>query len=65
MVNRPININLYYPIRTFFTILSTTPHVHQAKVLKYTLNENSLFLQLVIWGIWLIFSFWGCLLFLS
>ncbi|PGC34225.1 hypothetical protein COM18_24685 [Bacillus pseudomycoides] len=41
------------------------PHRHQAKVLKYPLNENFFSLHLVILRSQLIFLFWGCLLFLS
>ncbi|QWH32108.1 hypothetical protein EXW51_30310 (plasmid) [Bacillus mycoides] len=40
------------------------PHRHQAKDLKYPLNENFLSLQLVILRSQLIFLFWVCLLFL-
>ncbi|PQZ48745.1 hypothetical protein FC700_25325 [Bacillus mycoides] len=39
------------------------PYVHQAKVLKYPLNENFLSLQLVILRSQLIFLFLECLLF--
>ncbi|PGF06227.1 hypothetical protein COM59_25690 [Bacillus pseudomycoides] len=35
------------------------PHHHQAKVLKYPLNENFLSLQIVTLKSQLIFSFWG------
>ncbi len=44
-------------IQIQFLFYGVPPHRHQAKVLKYTLNENSLSLQLVILRIQLIFSF--------
>ncbi|PDY45090.1 hypothetical protein COL30_27620 [Bacillus pseudomycoides] len=42
-----------------FTFFDMVTHRHQAKVLKYPLNENFLSLQIVTLKSQLIFSFWG------
>ncbi|KFN16212.1 hypothetical protein COM49_29810 [Bacillus pseudomycoides] len=56
-----LDCTLTYEIR----VLLVLPHAHQAKVLKYPLNENFLSLQIVTLRSQLIFSFWGHLFFLS
>ncbi|PEM34574.1 hypothetical protein CN634_28015 [Bacillus pseudomycoides] len=48
--------NKEFPIAS--AIIGVPPHHHQAKVLKYPLNENFLSLQIVTLKSQLIFSFW-------